>query len=76
MLDIMLLFYQMKYQIHKKDLLYHKKEVKFFYVSTGGSADAQYLSAEFLVRLRPKINRRPLPVISLALDTSTIIAWQ
>ena len=27
-----------------------------------------------MVRLRPKINRKPLPVISLAMDTSTITA--
>ena len=48
---------------------------KVFLCGNGGSAaDAQHLSAEFLVRLRPKINRRPLPVISLALDTSTITA--
>ena len=36
--------------------------------------DAQHLSAEFLVRLRPHINRKPYPVISLAMDTSTITA--
>ena len=45
---------------------------KIFICGNGGSAaDAQHLSAEFLVRLRPKVNRRPLPVVSLALDTST-----
>jgi D-sedoheptulose 7-phosphate isomerase len=48
---------------------------KIFICGNGGSAaDAQHLSAEFLVRLRPKVNRKPLPVISLALDTSTITA--
>lgn len=52
-----------------------KKGGKIFLCGNGGSAaDAQHLSAEFLVRLRPNINRRPLPVISLALDTSTITA--
>ncbi len=52
-----------------------KKGGKIFICGNGGSAaDAQHLSAEFLVRLRPNINRRPLPVISLALDTSTITA--
>ena len=40
----------------------------------GSAADAQHLAAEFLVRLRPKINRDPIPAISLALDTSTITA--
>ena len=41
----------------------------------GGSAsDAEHLSTEFLVRLRPKVNRKPFPVITLAQDTSTITA--
>ncbi len=52
-----------------------KNENKILICGNGGSAaDAQHLSAEYLVRLRPKINRKPLPVISLALDTSTITA--
>ena len=40
----------------------------------GSAADAQHLAAEFLIRLRPKINRKPIQAISLALDTSTITA--
>ena len=40
----------------------------------GSAADAQHLAAEFLIRLDPKINRRPLPAISLATDISTILA--
>ena len=52
-----------------------KNKNKVLICGNGGSAaDAQHLSAEFLVRLRPKINRSPLPIISLALDTSTITA--
>lgn len=48
---------------------------KVFLCGNGGSAaDAQHLAAEFMVRLRPKINRNPYPVISLALDTSTLTA--
>lgn len=48
---------------------------KVFICGNGGSAaDAQHLSAEFLVRLRPNINRKPFPIISLALDSSTITA--
>ena len=48
---------------------------KVFICGNGGSAaDAQHLAAEFLVRLSPKVNRRAFPVISLALDTSTITA--
>ena len=31
-------------------------------------------SSEFLIRLRPKINREPIPAITLAQDTSTITA--
>ena len=42
--------------------------------NSGSAADAQHLAAEFLVRLRPKINRNPLPAIALAQDTSTITA--
>ncbi len=52
-----------------------KKKGKIFICGNGGSAaEAQHLAAEFLVRLRPNINRKPLPLISLALDTSTITA--
>ena len=40
----------------------------------GSAADAQHLAAELLVRLRPNFNRRALPAIALALDTSTITA--
>jgi D-sedoheptulose 7-phosphate isomerase len=48
---------------------------KILLCGNGGSAsDAQHLAAEFLVRLRPKINRRPIPAITLAQDTSTITA--
>ena len=48
---------------------------KVYICGNGGSAaDAQHLAAEFLIRLRPTFNRRALPVISLALDTSTITA--
>ena len=52
-----------------------KKGGKLLFCGNGGSAaDAQHLSAEFLVRLRPHINRNPIPAISLAQDTSTITA--
>jgi len=40
----------------------------------GSAADAQHLAAEFLVRLRPNVNRSPIAAISLAQDTSTITA--
>ena len=52
-----------------------KSNGKIFLCGNGGSAaDAQHLAAEFLVRLRPNVNRNPIPAISLALDTSTITA--
>jgi D-sedoheptulose 7-phosphate isomerase len=48
---------------------------KVMFCGNGGSAaDAQHLTAELLIRLKPKINRRALPAISLAQDTSTITA--
>ena len=48
---------------------------KIFICGNGGSAaDAQHLSAEYLIRLNPKKNRRPLPIVSLALDSSTLTA--
>lgn len=40
----------------------------------GSAADAQHLSAEFVDRLRPMINRKPMPILSLALDTSHLTA--
>lgn len=52
-----------------------KKGGKILLCGNGGSAaDAQHLAAEFVVRLRPHINRNPLPALSLALDTSTLTA--
>lgn len=52
-----------------------QKKKKIFICGNGGSAShAQHLAAEYLIRLRPEVNRRPFPVISLALDTSTITA--
>ena len=57
--------------IHKK----LKKGGKILLCGNGGSAaDAQHLAAEFLVRLRAKINRDPLPAFTLAQDTSTLTA--
>lgn len=52
-----------------------KKGGKVIFCGNGGSAaDAQHLTAELLVRLRPKINRRALSAISLVSDTSTLTA--
>ncbi len=52
-----------------------KLGAKIMLCGNGGSAaDAQHLAAEFLVRLRPNINRNPIAAISLAQDTSTTTA--
>ena len=52
-----------------------KNGARVFICGNGGSAaDAQHLAAEFLIRLKPKNNRRAFPVISLSQDTSTITA--
>lgn len=40
----------------------------------GSAADAQHLAAEFLIRLRPTINRIPIPAMTLSMDTSSITA--
>jgi D-sedoheptulose 7-phosphate isomerase len=60
----------------KSEILHSlKNNGKIFICGNGGSAaDAQHLAAEFMVRLRPMVNRNPYPVISLALDTSTLTA--
>ena len=58
-------------KIHKRI----KKGGKILFCGNGGSAaDAQHLAAEFLIRLRPNINRNPIPALSLAQDTSTLTA--
>ena len=52
-----------------------KKGGKILLCGNGGSAaDAQHLAAEFIVRLRPHINRNPIPALVLAQDTSTLTA--
>ena len=52
-----------------------RKKGKIFFCGNGGSAaDAQHLAAELLIRLRPKINRFPIPAISLCMDSSTLTA--
>jgi len=40
----------------------------------GSAADAQHLAAELLIRLRPQNNRKGIPAIALAQDTSTLTA--
>jgi len=48
---------------------------KILFCGNGGSAaDAQHLAAELLVRLKPNINRSPIPALTLAQDTSTLTA--
>ena len=48
---------------------------KIIFCGNGGSAaDAQHLTAELLIRLRPNINRESIPAISLTLDSSSMTA--
>ena len=52
-----------------------QKERKIMLCGNGGSAsDAQHLTAELLIRLRPSINRKSIPAISLHMDASTLTA--
>ncbi len=52
-----------------------KKGGKILFCGNGGSAaDAQHLAAEFIVRLRPNVNRKPISAITLTQDTSTLTA--
>mgnify|MGYP001223422741 CR=1 FL=1 len=65
-------------QIHNVIRTIHKKLKnggKIMFCGNGGSAaDAQHLAAEFIVRLRPHVNRMPIPALTLAQDTSTLTA--
>tara|TARA_Y100000816_G_C26106224_1_gene588019 strand:+ start:3684 stop:4289 length:606 start_codon:yes stop_codon:yes gene_type:complete len=48
---------------------------KLIFCGNGGSAsDAHHLATELLVRLRPKVNRKPIAAISLNLDTTSLTA--
>jgi D-sedoheptulose 7-phosphate isomerase len=42
----------------------------------GSAADAKHLVAEFFVRLRPKVKRKPIAEIALAMNRSTITACE
>ena len=45
------------------------------FCGNGDSAsDARHLSAEFLVKLKPMINRNSIPALSLTLDSKTLTA--
>tara|TARA_B100000900_G_scaffold409995_1_gene426891 strand:- start:1326 stop:1940 length:615 start_codon:yes stop_codon:yes gene_type:complete len=48
---------------------------KIFFCGNGGSmSDAQHLTAELLIRLRPKVNRKPIAAICLSMDSSSMTA--
>lgn len=52
-----------------------KNEKTIFICGNGGSAsDSEHLSTEFLVRLKPKINRKPYKIINLGMNLSYITA--
>jgi D-sedoheptulose 7-phosphate isomerase len=69
---------KLKKDIGKSIKLIHKSLVsggKVLFCGNGGSAaDAQHLTAELLIRLRPRVNRKAIPAMSLAQDTSTLTA--
>ena len=72
--------------LNKKFVLIIEKIIKEIYLSLkignkiyicgngGSAADAQHLSAEFLVRLNPKNNRKAYPLISLTENTTFLTA--
>ena len=52
-----------------------KNKKNIFICGNGGSAaEAEHLSAEFLVRLKPTNNRRSLPIISLTQNSPVATA--
>ena len=68
---------QEKYILLAQDKIYKSilKNKKIFFCGNGGSAsDAQHLTAELLIRLRPNLNRKSIPAICLQMDTSTLTA--
>ena len=69
---------KLKKEIDKSIKLIHKSLIsggKVLFCGNGGSAaDAQHLTAELLIRLRPHVNRKAIPAMSLAQDTSTLTA--
>jgi D-sedoheptulose 7-phosphate isomerase len=69
---------RMSNDIYKAIQIIEKKITKggkILFCGNGGSAaDAQHLAAEFLVRLRSNVNRKPIAALSLAQDVSTITA--
>lgn len=59
------------------ELLFYclKSKRKILICGNGGSAaDSDHLATEFIVRLRPKVNRQSLKIFSLTFNTSTITA--
>ena len=51
------------------------KDGKIFFCWNGGSAsDSQHLATEFLVRLKPNLNRTAIPAMSLTLDSTALTA--
>ncbi|MEC7150383.1 MAG: SIS domain-containing protein, partial [Pseudomonadota bacterium] len=76
-IDLLQLIKKNKYQAFKKlcnegvKTIKNKKKI-FFFGNGGSAADAQHLATELSTRF--KKNRKPLPGISLATDTSAITA--
>lgn len=70
--------YTIKKQVNSViNLLYSslKNDKTIFICGNGGSAsDSEHLSTEFLVRLRPNINRKPYKIINLGMNLAYITA--
>ena len=53
-----------------------KRKNKVFICGNGGSAaQAEHFSTEFLVRLNPKVNRKPYPIVPLSFNNSHLTAY-
>ena len=66
-------------KLYQKLLIYFVKTLKngnsIYICGNGGSAsDAEHLSTEFLVRLRPKVNRKPYSIINLGMNLPYVTA--
>lgn len=63
------------YKIIKKITHKISKGGKILFCGNGGSAsDSQHLATEFLIRLKPNVNRTAIPAMSLTLDTVALTA--
>tara|TARA_E500000178_G_C16799282_1_gene651670 strand:- start:96 stop:674 length:579 start_codon:yes stop_codon:yes gene_type:complete len=79
--NLKFLLSQLKFQSKKLELAINKsvenlkKGGKLLICGNGGSAaDSEHLAAEFIVRLKPNINRNPIPALPLTMNTPIMTA--